>query len=169
MPRPNLASAARFLTLLVFAGCATAASDPVHDAAVPAWTSRAIPEARGDIRTLPDGKREAIRYPGWTREDFGSFRTYAYGDTRPEPAVERMTPPDGIVGDAKKGRALFLARAKGPCTGCHLVPGDDVWPAGSVGLDLSTIADRKLSDAYVYQQIYDARVVFPNTSMLPWG
>ena len=41
--------------------------------------------------------------------------------------------PAGVAGDAKKGRALFLSRAKGPCTGCHLVPGDDVWPAGSVG------------------------------------
>jgi sulfur-oxidizing protein SoxA len=77
--------------------------------------------------------------------------------------------PNGIAGDVKKGRALFLARAKGPCTGCHLIPGDDVWPAGSVGPDLSTIADRKLPAAYLYQQIYDARTVFPNTSMPPWG
>jgi sulfur-oxidizing protein SoxA len=62
-----------------------------------------------------------------------------------------------------------MARAKGPCTGCHLIPGDDVWPAGSVGPDLSTIADRKLTDAYLYQQVYDARVVFPQTAMPPWG
>ena len=104
----------------------------------PAWTSRAIPEARGDVRTLPDGKREAVRYPGWTTQDFGAFRTYAYGDARPEPPVQRATLPAGRRGDPKKGRALFLSRAKGPCTGCHLVPGDDVWPAGSVGPDLST-------------------------------
>jgi len=121
------------------------------------------------MRTTADGKREAVRYKGWTTRDFGAFRTYAYADTRPEPPVQRAVMPNGVTGDAKKGRALFLARAKGPCTGCHLIPGDDVWPAGSVGLDLSTIADRKLSDAYVYQQIYDARVVFPNTSMPPWG
>jgi sulfur-oxidizing protein SoxA len=77
--------------------------------------------------------------------------------------------PKGLKGDPKEGRKLFMARSLGPCTGCHLIPGDDVWPAGSVGPDLSTIADRKLADAYLYQQIYDPRVVFPKTSMPPWG
>ncbi len=155
--------------LTLVAGCVTAATDTPDYSSVPAWSSRAIPEAQGSMRTTADGKREAVRYKGWTTRDFGAFRTYAYADTRPEPPVQRAVMPNGVTGDAKKGRALFLARAKGPCTGCHLIPGDDVWPAGSVGLDLSTIADRKLSDAYVYQQIYDARVVFPNTSMPPWG
>src|SRR2546422_1236634 len=155
--------------LTLVAGCATAATDTPDYSSVPAWSSRAIPEAQGSMRTTADGKREAVRYKGWTTRDFGAFRTYAYADTRPEPPVQRAVMPNGVTGDAKKGRALFLARAKGPCTGCHLIPGDDVWPAGSVGPDLSTIADRKLSDAYVYQQIYDARVVFPNTSMPPWG
>ncbi len=155
--------------LTLVAGCVTAATDTPDYSSVPAWSSRAIPEAQGSMRTTADGKREAVRYKGWTTRDFGAFRTYAYADTRPEPPVQRAVMPNGVTGDAKKGRALFLARAKGPGTGCHLIPGDDVWPAGSVGLDLSTIADRKLSDAYVYQQIYDARVVFPNTSMPPWG
>ena len=168
-PARSGASLPRLLVLLVFAGCAATAANTPNNATVPAWTSRAIPEARGDFRPLTDGKREAIRYPGWTREDFGAFRTYAYGDTRPEPAVQRMTPPAGVVGDPKKGRALFLARAKGPCTGCHLVPGDDVWPAGSVGPDLSTIGSRGLTDAHLYMQIYDGRVLFPHTAMPPWG
>jgi sulfur-oxidizing protein SoxA len=44
-----------------------------------------------------------------------------------------------------------------------------VWPAGNVGPDLSTIADRRLTDAYLYQQIYDPRPVFPQTTMPPWG
>ena len=136
---------------------------------MPAWTSRAIPEARGEIRTLPDGKRHAVRYSGWTAEDFGAFPTYAYGDTRLAPTVQQATPPAGVAGDPRKGRALFLSRAKGPCTGCHLVPGDDVWPAGSVGPDLSAFGARGLSDAHVYAHIYDPRVLFPKTSMPPWG
>jgi sulfur-oxidizing protein SoxA len=49
------------------------------------------------------------------------------------------------------------------------VPGDDVWPAGSVGPDLSTIADRKLPDAYLYQQLWDPRTIFPHTVMPAWG
>ena len=159
----------RGLALLLAAGCASTASEGPPAAAVPAWTTRAIPEARGDIRTLPDGRRVAVRYPGWTTADYGRFRTYAYTDTRPDVAVQRATMPAGVAGDPAKGRALFLSRTKGPCTGCHLIPGDDVWPAGSVGPDLSTIADRRLTDDYLYQQVYDPRLVFPQTSMPPWG
>jgi L-cysteine S-thiosulfotransferase len=149
------------LLALLLSGCASAT--------IPAWTSRAIPEGRGDVRAQPDGKRTAIRYPGWTTQDFGGFRTYAYDDARPEPLVQKATPPPGVTGDPKQGRALFLSRAKGPCTGCHLVPGDDVWPAGSVGPDLSTYGSRNLPDAYVYMQIHDPRVIFPKTAMPPWG
>ena len=150
-------------------GCAGTAMEVPDYSNVPKWTTRAVPAARGDFRVRPDGKREAIRYKGWTTRDFAAFRTYAYDDTRPEPSVQKAAPPAGVTGDAKKGRALFMARAKGPCTGCHLIPGDDVWPAGNVGPDQSTMSDRKLPDAYLYQLIYDPRVVFPNTSMPPWG
>jgi sulfur-oxidizing protein SoxA len=77
--------------------------------------------------------------------------------------------PPGLAGDPARGRALFLNRSKGPCTGCHLVPGEDVWPAGSVGPDLSTLADRKLPSEYLFQQLWDPRVTFPKTVMPPWG
>jgi sulfur-oxidizing protein SoxA len=150
-------------------GCATAASDTPDYGNVPKWTSRAVAEARGEFTVAPDGKRQAVRYRGWTTRDFAPYRTYAYDETRAEPPVQRVAMPAGVTGDAKKGRALFMNRAKGPCTGCHLVPGDDVWPAGSVGPDLSTFGDRNLPNPYVYQQVYDPRVVFPHTSMPPWG
>lgn len=160
-PRTRL----RWLGLaLLAAACATA-----DHATVPRWESRAIPEARGDIRVEPDGRRVAVRYRGWTTRDFGGYRTYAYDDARPELPVQKAAMPAGVTGDPRRGRALFLNRAKGPCTGCHLVPGDDVWPAGSVGPDLSTLADRKLPDAYLYQQLWDPRVVFPKTVMPAWG
>src|SRR5438874_2349031 len=153
---------------IVIAGCALATreSTPV---ASPAWTSHVIPEARGEIRVAPDGTRTAVRYKGWTVRDFGAFRTYAYDDARPEPPVQKATMPANVVGDPKTGRALFLNRQKGPCTGCHLVPGADVWPAGGVGPDLSTLGDRKLPDSYLYQQLWDPRVIFPATVMPPWG
>jgi sulfur-oxidizing protein SoxA len=166
------AGAARWLGLALFvAACASAAGDdtPPDYRGVPRWTSRAIPEARGEIRTLPDGRRQAVRYKGWTTRDFGRFRTYAYDDQRPEVPVQKADMPKDLKGDPKRGRALFLARAKGPCTGCHLVPGDDVWPAGSVGTDLSTVADRLLKDEYLYMMIADVRVIFPKSVMPPWG
>jgi L-cysteine S-thiosulfotransferase len=162
-------AATRWLGLsLVAVGCAVAAGRP-DDAVVPRWTSRALPEARGDVRTEPDGRRVAVRYRGWTTRDYGQFRTYAYDDARADPHVQKGAMPAGAVGDPTRGRALFMDRAKGPCTGCHLVPGDDVWPAGSVGPDLSTVADRKLPDAYLYQQLWDPRVTLPNSVMPPWG
>src|SRR5437899_3671190 len=150
------------------AGCAGPVANVPDPTALSTWTSRAVPEARGDFQVLPDGKRAAVRYRGWTTRDF-NFRTYAYEDPRPEPPIQPVTMPAGLTGDPSRGRALFLSRAKGPCTGCHLIPGDDVWPAGSVGPDQSTIGDRKLPDQYLYQLIWDPRVFFPNTSMPPWG
>ncbi|MBI3625615.1 MAG: sulfur oxidation c-type cytochrome SoxA [Candidatus Rokubacteria bacterium] len=132
------------------------------------WVSHAIPEAKGEVKILPDGKKVHVRYKGWTTEDFSQFRTYAYDDMRPAPPVSKAPMPP-VTGDPKAGRKLFLARAKGPCTGCHLIPGDDVWPAGNVGPDLSTYGDRKLPDEYVFTQVYDSRKFFPNTTMPPWG
>jgi L-cysteine S-thiosulfotransferase len=162
-------AATRWLGLsLVAVGCAVAADRP-DEAVIRRWTSRALPEARGDVRTEPDGRRVAVRYPGWTTRDFGRFRTYAYDDARAEPPVQKGAMPSGAVGDPVRGRALFMDRSKGPCTGCHLVPGGDVWPAGSVGPDLSTVADRKLPAAYLYQQLWDPRVTLPNSVMPPWG
>jgi L-cysteine S-thiosulfotransferase len=151
------------------AGCAGTTLDAPDYSGVPKWSSRALPEARGEVRTQADGKRVAARYPGWTTRDFERSPTYAYEDQRLEPAVQRVTMPTGIEGDARKGRALFLSRSKGPCVACHLVPGDDVWPAGSAGPDQSTIGDRRLPDQYLYQAVWDSRVYFPNTVMPPWG
>ncbi|MBI4634724.1 MAG: sulfur oxidation c-type cytochrome SoxA [Candidatus Rokubacteria bacterium] len=169
-PMTSRRAVVRWIALVAFAaGCAGTAAEIPDYSSVPRWTSRATPEARGEVRVLADGRREAIRYRGWTTRDFAKFRTYAYDEARPEPPVQRVVMPANVAGDPKKGRALFMARAKGPCTGCHLIPGADVWPAGSVGPDLSTIGDRGLAADYLYQQVYDPRVVFPNTAMPPWG
>src|SRR5262249_52928253 len=78
-------------------------------------------------------------------------------------------PMPSLKGDPQRGRQLFMARNKAPCTGCHLIPGDDVWPAGNVGPDLSVIGDRRLPDRYLFELGWESRVVFPNTSMPPWG
>jgi sulfur-oxidizing protein SoxA len=163
----RLAPAATLLALAA-AGCGGTSVDPAALGPPPPWTSRAIPEAQGALRTAADGKREAVRYRGWTTRDFGAFRTYAYADARPAPPVQKPPMP-AIAGDPKEGRKLFLSRSIGPCTGCHLVPGDDVWPAGNVGPDLSTYGDRNLPNEWVFNVIYDARTVFPNTAMPPWG
>lgn len=137
----------------------------------PRWTSRAILEARGEVKEI-DGKRVQIRYneepfSGLTT-NFEQWPTYTYTDTRTFPPPNRVPMP-GVKGDPRQGRDLFMARAKAPCTGCHLIPGEDVWPAGSVGPDLSVIGDRRLPDQYLFELIWDARVYLPDTSMPPWG
>src|SRR5262245_23734988 len=105
---------------LLAAGCAGSDPKAASVGTSPPWVSRAVPEGKGEIKTLPDGKTQAVRYPGWTSEDFSRFRTYAYDDARAEIPVARVPMP-AITGDPTKGRRLFLDRNLGPCTGCHLV------------------------------------------------
>ena len=135
------------------------------------WASRAIPEARGEIREI-DGKRVQIRYKDDAfspiTANFERWPTYAYDDKRKFPPPSRVSMPT-VKGDPGQGRRLFMAREKAPCTGCHLIPGDDVWPAGSVGPDLSVIGDRRLPDQYLFDFIWDARLFLPNPTMPPWG
>jgi len=137
----------------------------------PAWQSRAIPEARGDMQEV-DGKRVQIRYKSapftGVTGNFEKWPTYTYSDTKSYPPPSQVPMP-AMEGDPKEGRKLFMNRVKGPCTGCHLIQGDDVWPAGNIGPDLSTFGDRSLPDQFVFNLIYDARLFFPNTSMPPWG
>src|SRR3972149_310116 len=82
--------------------------------------------------TTQSTRETPVRYKGRPPPDFGEFRPYAYDDSRPEPRIGKIPLP-AAKGDPKEGRKLFMARAKGPCTGCHPIPGDDVWPAGHGG------------------------------------
>jgi sulfur-oxidizing protein SoxA len=136
------------------------------------WKSRAIPEAQGEVKEA-DGKKMQVRYKeapfSGLPQDWSQWRTYAYSDSRPEPPVQKVAMPQDVKGDAVLGRKLFMDLSKGPCTACHLIQGDDVWPAGNIGPDLSTYGDRNLPDVFVYQTIYDPRLFFPNTAMPPWG
>lgn len=153
----------------------------------PPWTSRATPEGQGAIREVErrvekvvDGRkveevvreRIQVRYReapfSGVQENFERWPTYAYGDSKTFPPPSRVPMPR-ISGDPRLGRRLFMDRRKGPCTGCHLIQGDDVWPAGNVGPDLSVIGDRRLPDQYLFDLIWDARLFFPQTVMPPWG
>lgn len=171
MPRPALV----VVPLLVVAaqlaaGCVQSDTKLASDrlSTTKPWVSRVVPEGKGEITTLPDGKTQAVRYRGWTKEDFSRFRTYAYDDARPEVPLAKAPMP-AVTGDPKKGRRLFLDRNLGPCTGCHLIQGEDVWPAGNVGPDLSTYGDRELPPEYTFNLIYDPRHLYPFTLMPPWG
>ena len=169
-PRLPLVPSALTLGALMVLGCVPGAER--HQAsAPPRWTSRAIPEAKGEVREV-DGKRVQVRYKddafSAITANFEQWPTYAYDDTRKFPPPNRISMPV-VKGDPRRGRELFRARDKAPCTGCHLIPGDDIWPAGSVGPDLSVIGDRRLPDQYLFDFVWDARLFLPNPTMPPWG
>src|SRR6266446_302154 len=168
-PKQTLGQLLTVAALLVF-GCAPG-GERLEAPNPPRWTSRTIPEARGEVREI-DGRRVQIRYKeepfSAVTVNFERWPTYAYTDTRTFPRPNRVPMPS-VTGDPRQGRELFMARTKGPCTGCHLIPGDDVWPAGSVGPDLSVIGDRRLPDQYLFDFVWDARLFLPNPTMPPWG
>jgi L-cysteine S-thiosulfotransferase len=134
------------------------------------WESRAIPESQGHIREV-DGKRQQIRYPfgGFGTVDFSKWPTFAYG-SHSYPPPQKAVMPTGIKGDPKKGEELVKNRSLGPCTACHLIPDPSVWPMGNVGPDLRAIGDRGLPDSFLYQLVYDPRVIYgPDSPMPPFG
>lgn len=101
------------------------------------------------------------------RRDLSAWPTLSHLDRRstirPQQAVYR--PP--LNGDAARGRAIALDPTRGNCIACHVLPGED-WP-GSVGHLLLGYKRQGHTDAYVYQQIFDRRVLNPNTVMPPFG
>lgn len=151
---------------LGLAACADMLYPPVK------WDSKALPEAQGKV-AVKDGKPQQARYKegpfGGVKPDFSAYRTYAYDDARPEPAVQKVTMPKDLKGDAKEGRKIYMNRGLGPCTGCHLIRGDDVWPAGNIGPDHQKIGDAGYKDDELYQLVYDIRAVHPESVMPPWG
>lgn len=134
------------------------------------WKTQAIPQSQGIVKTV-DGKTIQERYPfgGFGTASFEKWPTFATGSPAYF-APKKGEMPKDVKGDPKKGQALLKASAKGPCTGCHLIPDITVWPAGNVGPDLRTIGHRGLSDQHLYQVIYDPRVIFgADSPMAPFG
>jgi sulfur oxidation c-type cytochrome SoxA/sulfur oxidation c-type cytochrome SoxX len=134
------------------------------------WKSNAIPQSQGIVKEV-GGKRIQQKYPfgGFGTANFEQHPTFAYGGPEYFPPRKGQM-PTGIKGDPKKGHALIKTPAKGPCTGCHVIPDATVWPAGNVGPDLRAIGHRGLSDQHLYQVVYDPRVIFGDDSpMAPFG
>ncbi|HXF67496.1 MAG TPA: hypothetical protein VNK67_12475 [Burkholderiales bacterium] len=154
------------LALGVIGACATVGTTVTSRE----WKSRAIPESQGIVMEV-GGKRIQQRYRccGFGTANFEQWPTFAYGGPEYFPP-RKGEMPKGIKGDPKKGHALIKASAKGPCTGCHVIPDATVWPAGSVGPDLRAIGSRGLPDELLYQIVYDPRVIYgPDTPMAPFG
>jgi len=101
------------------------------------------------------------------KRDLTAWPTLSHLDRRSTIRPKQATYSEPLNGDAARGRAIAMDPAKGNCIACHTLPGED-WP-GSVGHLLLGYKRQGHANAYVYQQIYDRRVLNPNTVMPPFG
>ncbi|MCS6785485.1 MAG: sulfur oxidation c-type cytochrome SoxX [Thiobacillaceae bacterium] len=133
------------------------------------WPADAAVDAHAPTRTLTPKVVVNSGRLAWEpyKRDLTPWPSLSHLDRRPTPPPQAagFTPP--LRGDVARGRAIALDPARGNCIACHVLPGED-WP-GSLGHLLLGYRKRGHSDAYVYQQIYDRRLINPNTVMPPFG
>lgn len=101
------------------------------------------------------------------KRDLSAWPSLSHLDRRSTIRPQSAAYSAPLNGDAARGRAIALDPTRGNCIACHTLPGED-WP-GSVGHLLLGYKRQGHADAYVYQQIYDRRVLNPNTAMPPFG
>jgi len=105
------------------------------------------------------------RYNGWAQDDWKDFSTLANILPQNIAPIQKV---EKLEGDPEKGKKLVDDRTRGGgCYACHNMPNANL--PGNVGPDLSTIATWDRSDEYLYNRIYDPRIINPLTVMPPWG
>lgn len=111
------------------------------------------------------------RYGDWPKTDWKDFNTLVVTRSPAPPKPGAMRKIDGpIQGDPEKGMKLAFDRKRGgSCVACHVFGPKTPEMPGEVGPDLSEIGNAGRSDEYLFNQIFDARVVNPDTVMPPWG
>jgi len=154
----------RIATSLVCLICALAI--PARAAGLPpdAAVNPAAPNKTLEPKVVPNSGRLE-----WTpfKRDLTSWPTLSHEDKRPTVKPRKVKLAAPLNGDAARGKEIAQRADKGYCVVCHQLPGED-WP-GTVGLNLNRFKQRQYQDAAVYQQIFDARVLNPNTVMPPYG
>lgn len=77
------------------------------------------------------------------------------------------SPLGGFTGDAGRGRAIVLDRARGNCLICHRVPVAGEAFAGDVGPDLAGVGSR-LTEGQLRLRLVDQSLIAPETLMPPY-
>lgn len=101
------------------------------------------------------------------RRDLSKWPTLSYDDKRPTLKPQRGKLTGALNGDAERGKAIAMNTQRGNCWACHALPGDA--QPGTAGPSMLGFKARKYSDAYVYEQVFDARINNPFTVMPPFG
>ena len=76
-------------------------------------------------------------------------------------------PVDGLLGEASRGRAVVLDRARGNCLICHAVPEPNERFMGDLGPPLQGVGAR-LTVAQLRLRLIDQRVINAKTIMPPY-
>jgi sulfur-oxidizing protein SoxX len=76
-------------------------------------------------------------------------------------------PLTATAGDVEKGKEIAMDRSKGNCIACHYLP--EGQSPGKIGPALVAIQGRYESKEKLREQIYDATVANPESSMPPFG
>ncbi|HNA28979.1 MAG TPA: sulfur oxidation c-type cytochrome SoxX [Thiobacillaceae bacterium] len=146
--------------LALFGAAAVHGADPPPDAAVnPAAPSKTL-EPKVVVNS---GRLEWVPY----KRDLTPWPTLSHEDKRPtvKPRKVKLSMP--LNGDPARGREIALRPDRGYCVVCHQVPGED-WP-GTVGTPLLHFKQHDYADGAVFQQIFDPRVINPQSVMPPYG
>ena len=76
-------------------------------------------------------------------------------------------PAAALAADVAMGKEIAMDRAKGNCIACHYLP--EGQSPGKIGPALVAIQGRYESKEMLREQIYDATVANPDSSMPPFG
>lgn len=99
----------------------------------------------------------ALAVTAWLAMDAGAQPLVVEGDGIPQPLIAG-------AGDAKRGRALIVARESANCVLCHAVPDPDVRFPGNVGPSLAGVGAR-LSVPQLRLRVADPLRVNPASAM----
>lgn len=112
---------------------------------------------------VDSGRLDWLPYP----MDLSAWPTLCEEDPRPMPRPQHAQYVAPLRGDAVRGRAIAMNARRGNCVTCHEIPGEE-WP-GTFGRKLNHYKQLRMSDADIYQQIYDVRITAPRAVMPPFG
>jgi sulfur-oxidizing protein SoxA len=144
--------------LMLFCALPAGAQDHAH---------REHGTAEHSPESTPASPGHATAHHGMMRHGLDGFPTFAYHDPR-EPRPPTVASPPAQPGDARRGKVLAYASEKGNCLACHVLEADGEQP-GNVGPNLSAYSKTDRTAAYVFQQLWDARVHNAKTTMPPFG
>lgn len=132
----------------------------------PADATFDVSKANGTTFPLPTTDSAELKM-GEHPRDLSKWISRSHLDERAVPEPKKVALEGDLNGNVENGKKIAMDTAKGNCWACHALPGDD--QPGNNGPSLLQIGTRGMTDAELYQIVYDRRVLNPTTAMPPYG